>query len=501
MKKKVLNRRDFLRVAAGATAGAVLGGCAPAPTPEVIEKIVKETVEVEKVVTVEVEKEVMPEAQKNAFGYVEWHPDEPVEIVFFAHDINVSSGPGAQDRRTLEAFHRMYPNIKVRSTTADWFGAMTPLEKVAAAFAAGEPPDVIIMHGQSDVCVKNEWAMPVTDELMPAEDIERLGYKPQRFLSAEGDDSITELASLVLADILFCREDMFEEAGITPDDLGDHWEDAVPALQELTKVDSAGDIVQAGFSYRSYAWISWPIQAGSQYFNKETLKYEWADDDAFLYACQFFRDLNQKHNVTSPDIPVSFEAITQGVSAIGLQTSWLVHFAATNFPDLPLRSMKAPSLKPGDMLGWQGLEYSVGLGVNPQNEDPLRKRAAMEFWKFTYYNTANQLDLGYENTSLVTLADQPDYAGMVEGLPETGLSWGQVKAETLYNLSVARADKSRYMDIGRLFNESGVKQIVDAMLFDLAATDRPVEEIVAEYQAQLQADWDENHWYVPGVVG
>ncbi|MDH4136174.1 MAG: hypothetical protein OEW09_05580, partial [Anaerolineae bacterium] len=43
---------------------AMLAACGPAPTPEVIEKVVKETVVVEKEVEVEVTKEVQVEVEK-----------------------------------------------------------------------------------------------------------------------------------------------------------------------------------------------------------------------------------------------------------------------------------------------------------------------------------------------------------------------------------------------------------------------------------------------------
>lgn len=69
MTDKKLNRRSFLRFAAMAAAGTAAVACAT-PTPEVVEvtreveKVVKETVEVEKEVTVQVEKEVTREVEK-----------------------------------------------------------------------------------------------------------------------------------------------------------------------------------------------------------------------------------------------------------------------------------------------------------------------------------------------------------------------------------------------------------------------------------------------------
>jgi ABC-type glycerol-3-phosphate transport system substrate-binding protein len=57
MNKKQLSRREFLNLSAGVAVGSVLAACAPAPTPQVVEKVV--TKEVEKVVTKEVEKQVV----------------------------------------------------------------------------------------------------------------------------------------------------------------------------------------------------------------------------------------------------------------------------------------------------------------------------------------------------------------------------------------------------------------------------------------------------------
>lgn len=55
LEKHTLSRRDFLRLTAAAATGAVMAACAPA-APQVVEKVVVQTVEIEKIV----EKEVKP---------------------------------------------------------------------------------------------------------------------------------------------------------------------------------------------------------------------------------------------------------------------------------------------------------------------------------------------------------------------------------------------------------------------------------------------------------
>jgi ABC-type glycerol-3-phosphate transport system substrate-binding protein len=82
MKNRSLSRRDFLYLSAGAAAGSLLAACGQAATPQVI----KETVEVEKVVTKEVEKIVTKEVEKEVEKVVTATPPprEPVTIRFIA---------------------------------------------------------------------------------------------------------------------------------------------------------------------------------------------------------------------------------------------------------------------------------------------------------------------------------------------------------------------------------------------------------------------------------
>jgi peptide/nickel transport system substrate-binding protein len=70
VKRRKLNRRDFLRLSAGVAAGTVISACAP--------QVVKETVEVPKEVTREVQKEVTREVQKEVTRIV---PATPVTDV------------------------------------------------------------------------------------------------------------------------------------------------------------------------------------------------------------------------------------------------------------------------------------------------------------------------------------------------------------------------------------------------------------------------------------
>jgi hypothetical protein len=502
MEKRTLSRRKFLLLAGGAASGAVLAGCTQ---PESEVQIVKETVEVEVAKEVEVTREVEvvvePEGQPNPYGYVEWHPDEPVEVEFWSHNINDSDGPGAQDRRTIEAFQAMYPNIKIFPNPTGWGGTTEPLDKVAAAFAAGTgTPDVFIMHGRPDICVGSEWALPVTEDMMPVADRERLGYKELRSLSTRGDDRVTELLSLIMGSVLLYNVPIFEEVGVSPDDLGDYIEDAIPVFQELAQVDPDGTVMRLGFTtHAALEWGSWVTQAGGTWFNTETQKFEWKEDEGHKYLAQLYRDLFQTHKVSSVNIDFFGTSFCNMESATCQAWSWFGRWNNANCPNGDYRTRAPLRVKPAEIRGFRGLEYSVGLAVAANIEDPMVERAAIEFWKYVYYNTANQADLGRENTSAVLLKDAPDYEAGMADVPETSsIPKGQRVAELLYRLYEDQTAPGEWVDLGMTVRN--MENTFSPMLDEIAGSDRPIEEILEEYEAAMQADWDENNWYHPDVV-
>jgi hypothetical protein len=360
------------------------------------------------------------------------------------------------------------------------------------------------MHTASDLVVGNEWGIAVSEDMMPKADRDRLGYQERRLLESKGDDRVTELASVIFAPVLFYDGDYFNEVGVTPDDLGTYFEDAIPVLQELTQTDTDGTILKAGFSMWSWLFPNYAIQAGATYFDKEAKRLVWADDEAFLYVCQFFRDLVQTHKVASPDLIFGkTSALSDGLAATRFCDSWLQRFHNGATPDFNVRTRPNFLMKNqtgGDaMKGVQSMAYSVGIGVAANIEDETRFRAAIEFWKFVYYNTAMQNDFGWENTSLVLLKGAPDYAQLVEGFKDTGpTSPGERTAECLYTgYTDMLLDLDRWVDLGKL---RALYPIFTAMLEEIISTDRNLKEIVQEFEAQAQADWEENVHWVPGVV-
>jgi len=168
---KRMTRRELLRVGGLGSMVAFLAAC----QPQAVEKIVKETVVVEKVVT-QVIKEVVKETV-----IVEGKPKEVTKVV----EKVVTTTPAPQMEAELEVwaypetendavivwepliikFNEMYPKIKVNMDIQPWGGRR---EKLYAACAAGEPPDM--WRGTNDTTptyVQKDIIVDLTDMVMP----------------------------------------------------------------------------------------------------------------------------------------------------------------------------------------------------------------------------------------------------------------------------------------------------------------------------------------------
>ena len=140
---KSLGRREFLRLFALAGTSALAAACAP----QVVEKIVKETVVVEKEVVKEVPKEVVVKqtvvvagTPKTVEKVVTTTPAPKLsgEVAMWVYPFTENDMEIVYD--PLNAlFNQEYPDIKMNVDVQPWGGRR---EKLYAAFAANEAPDL-----------------------------------------------------------------------------------------------------------------------------------------------------------------------------------------------------------------------------------------------------------------------------------------------------------------------------------------------------------------------
>ncbi|MBI1877880.1 MAG: extracellular solute-binding protein, partial [Chloroflexi bacterium] len=233
--------------------------CAPAATPEVIEKQV--TVEVEKIVkeTVVVEKAVTPETVT-----VEWWPGWPNPAMVAIAKLFQDQHPGV--------------NIKAVTTYPDMAGTL-------AAIASGTPPDIIADVPYLELIVRGV-CVPLDDYIAASQvvsltdgDIRKEHWE---VFAWEGKHYGVPAVDTAGREGMGYNLDLIEKAGLDPEKLPQTWDEVFDWHKKITTYDAAGNLEILGMNpmaerldAASYGdpWVL-PQIWGFHYYNADEKKYE-----------------------------------------------------------------------------------------------------------------------------------------------------------------------------------------------------------------------------------
>lgn len=298
METKRLSRRDFIRMGTVAAGGAALAACAPS-APEVI----REEVEVTRIVEVEGET-VIEEVLVTA----EPPPQELVEISFMGW-----GGPEEDQgvRDLIFRFEYLNPDIKVEwlHTPQDY------MPKLMSMFAAGTPPDTMFTPQDFYKTFCQDGLMLDIQDFL---DADAILADPDYFLQPHEDRRSAYkgrwhgIGCCWVGQHIFYNADMFKEAGIEPPtcdpDEAWSWDYFLETAKEFT-LDSNGnhpydsgfdpdDIAQWGVNWNTggHFTASIAFMNGVLPLDEEANKFQY-DDPAAIEALQNIADLVYKHHV------------------------------------------------------------------------------------------------------------------------------------------------------------------------------------------------------------
>lgn len=225
-----MSRRSFLRAMALASSAGVVAAC----QPKVVEKVVKETVEVEKVVkeTIEVEKVVEKEKVVKETIVVEVAKTEPVTIQVWTPYVNPDL---AEPFAVLkDKWAEVTPEIIVNETSMA--GTQDEqLQKIAAAVAAGVPPD---LWGNTSPKTWGQRGMVIP--LTPFADLKGNWDPDDVFPNVlmhytdEFDGTLYGFMFDSDSRGLYWRKYLFEQAGLDPEQPPKTWSELRAMAQKLT---------------------------------------------------------------------------------------------------------------------------------------------------------------------------------------------------------------------------------------------------------------------------
>jgi len=249
-----LTRRSFLRVAGVAGGATALAACAPAATPQVVEK--------EVTVEVETETTVAP-SEREATVTCIWRNNP-------------------NEKRTMEeafaTYKEMRPNVTVEYLVVP--SGNEGEQKLLSLFAAGTPPEVFASVFQAGL-VDYFYRDMVTD-FVPY--IERDQYDQSDFFDIALETFTFGSAQVGMprggiATCLFLNLDLFDAEGIDypPADCEDPewtWDRMVDIARQFTKdTDGDGRIDQYGLVFGNFNYNQYPMLWDKDIFPKDLFKY------------------------------------------------------------------------------------------------------------------------------------------------------------------------------------------------------------------------------------
>jgi len=360
--KKQLSRRDFLRAASVGGVGLLVAACQPQViTKEVVvtsapvEKIVKETVQVQQ--TVEVTKEV--EVAKPVTG---------VNINFFHAWHQAIAGPVIDPM--IKQYMADHPGVIITQTAADP-NTLGPM--ILAAMAAGTPPD--IGWGYSSAWVVAN-ALIALDEYLT-----KYGYESDQvypylwpMFTVDGKKYAMPVENSSVA--WWYLKDVLKEAGVAEPSPDWDWNALLDYGKKLTK--KTGDKVERwGLDMPMSEWwyfITLLMEEGGSYLSKDLSKPAF-NSEAGLKAMKFAESL-AKAGVTPPPGYVANVNSTFASKLVGL--SWDGPWRFGNYVnELGLDAGVVMHPKCPDTGSNASYVFGGGLGVFKTTEE--RQDASMQF--------------------------------------------------------------------------------------------------------------------------
>lgn len=188
---------------------------------------------------------------------------------------------------------------------------------------------------------------------------------------------------------LYYNIDLFEQAGLDPNNPPETWSEFLEAAKILTTGDQYG---YGMYGYRNEVSIRellpWLVSNGTQLFNDDMTKATFADEKG-IEAFTFFVELATKHNVVPPGVTtagyneVSLMFANEQV-AMYQNAQWGRSKAHHDNPNIEGKFLVAPIPRPDNAESSAAVYVSVANAITTQCKQP---EAA---WKFLNYYTNDE---------------------------------------------------------------------------------------------------------------
>ena len=286
-------------------------------------------------------------------------------------------------------------------------------QQLSQGFSSGEPADVFYLSTDALAgYASNGSLLAYGDELENKDDfypslVQAFTYEDQ-FYCAPKDFSTLQLV---------INTDMWEEAGLTDDDIPTTWEELASVAEQLTDDDTVG--LAMGAEYQRVG--AFMTQAGSNLMNDDNTE-ATADSPENLEALEFVQEQLQAGSFAlTPDIDAGWggEAFGTEKAAMTIEGNWITGAMQNDYPDVEYTVAELPE----GPAGKGTLQFTNCWGIAADSDNVEGARALVEYLTSTEQQLAFSQAFGVmpsiqsaadqwssENELLVPFLNGADYA-------------------------------------------------------------------------------------------
>lgn len=281
-----------------------------------------------------------------------------------------------------EEYMQLHPNVKINVVQHPWEDFWT---KLPLSLQSGGPA-LFNIHNSQDNLLKPYLAAYELDIEALKEDFN--GVEPH----IREDGKVYYIDSVINTGNIYYNKKMWEEAGLTEDDIPTTWDEFREVAKKLT-ITEGDKLVQAGFNWNgnTYSGIYEGLnyQKGALLFNEDgTVNY---DNDITKENLQFLIDLYEVDGVGSKDFgtdaPMSFG---NSQSAMTYQWGWFKNELDSKYPDVDYGVFATPTFTDEVPFAYDRYNGESTPGINA-NQSEEQQAVAQDFINFILANDEYEL--------------------------------------------------------------------------------------------------------------
>lgn len=283
---------------------------------------------------------------------------------------------GSGNQELIDAFHDLYPNIKLDPQTTPGTGgyATQDVAKLLAAIAAGTPPDITTLDRFTAAQFAARGALTSLDEYIEASNLNLDQFYDYAVDEITFDNQVWALPTSIDCRLLYWNKDLFAKAGLDPETPPNTWEQLLEYSEILTIKDEQGNFEQIGFipNYGNSWLYLYGFQNGGKFLSddgKTALLNAPEIVEALEFMVKGYDILGGAEKVNAYAATFQAEAndpFITGQVAMKIDGNWVLNGIGRFGPDLNFGVALPPTPTGQNKITWSG-GWSWAIPRNAKN--------------------------------------------------------------------------------------------------------------------------------------